>query len=208
MGPESSTRRAASATAAVREPRPSLCRMFAMWRCTVCGLTTSCAGISRSSRPCATTGGDPPVRRQRLSCELYRARKAGPSAHTEQRDPPQQARPRWPLRRVETTVSVQVVSHGAQVAALEELTDRWRTQGAPSRGACDRPGFAPGMSRAQLSARWDSCLNFSGRELLCSSRDFGVCRGCRLDEPSPAATYYHVPRRVWIAHRLGWPEWK
>ena len=33
--PQSKPKRAASATAAVREPRPSLWRMFATWRCTV-----------------------------------------------------------------------------------------------------------------------------------------------------------------------------
>ena len=33
--PQSKPRRAASATAAVREPRPSLWRMLATWRCTV-----------------------------------------------------------------------------------------------------------------------------------------------------------------------------
>ena len=47
--------RAASATAAVREPRPSLRRMFATWRCTVWCLTTSCSAISRSLNPLATS---------------------------------------------------------------------------------------------------------------------------------------------------------
>ena len=51
---QSSPRRAASATAAVREVRPSLRRMFATWRCTVCGLSTSCSAISRSLNPRAT----------------------------------------------------------------------------------------------------------------------------------------------------------
>ena len=49
-----SPRRAASATAAVRELRPSLRRMFATWRCTVCGLSASSSAISRSLRPRAT----------------------------------------------------------------------------------------------------------------------------------------------------------
>ena len=46
--------RAASATAAVRELRPSLWRMFATWRCTVWGLKTSCSAISWSLNPFAT----------------------------------------------------------------------------------------------------------------------------------------------------------
>src|SRR5258705_10093166 len=49
-----SPRRAASTTVAVREVRPSLRRMFATWRGTVCGLSTSCPAISRSLRPRAT----------------------------------------------------------------------------------------------------------------------------------------------------------
>jgi hypothetical protein len=49
--PQSRPSRAASATAAVREPRPSLLWIFATWRCTVCGLTTSCSAISRSLSP-------------------------------------------------------------------------------------------------------------------------------------------------------------
>ena len=41
----------ASATAAVRVVRPSLWRMFATWRCTVCWLKTSCSAISWSLNP-------------------------------------------------------------------------------------------------------------------------------------------------------------
>ena len=52
--PQSRPSRAASATAAVRVVRPSLRRMFATWRCTVCGLKTNCWAISWSLKPLAT----------------------------------------------------------------------------------------------------------------------------------------------------------
>ena len=48
---QSRPRRAASATAAVRVLRPSLWRMFATWRCTVCWLKTNCSAISWSLNP-------------------------------------------------------------------------------------------------------------------------------------------------------------
>ncbi len=47
-------RRVASAAAAARDGWPSFVRMFATWRCTVCGLTISRAAISPSLSPSAT----------------------------------------------------------------------------------------------------------------------------------------------------------
>ena len=77
--PQSRPRRAASATAAAREPRPSLWRMFATWRCTVCWLRTSCSAISWSLNPLATSASTSRSRPESSAAAGSPARRAGAS---------------------------------------------------------------------------------------------------------------------------------
>ena len=75
--------RAASATAAARVVRPSLWRMFATWRCTVCWLKTNCSAISWSLKPLATKANTSRSRRESNAAggsTTTRAGAAGASA--------------------------------------------------------------------------------------------------------------------------------
>ena len=77
-GAQTSPSRAARAAAAARVGSPSLRRMFATCRCTVCGLTTSSDAISRLLRPVATSAST--SRSRRVSSPSFAAGAGRPSS--------------------------------------------------------------------------------------------------------------------------------
>ncbi len=79
--------RAAAAAAAARVGSRSLARMFATWRCTVCGLSTRRSAICGSLRPCATSPSTSRSRCTELTqhAGVGRARRRGRALDPEKR---------------------------------------------------------------------------------------------------------------------------
>lgn len=166
------------------ERRPGLCRMFATWRLTVCGLTTSRAAISRSFSPCATNEITSRSRADNVTAGGSPRQPAGVAGGIERRT-------QRTCRRV-TGASQGLLHRSPEEEALsaQQLLD---AGGRRAQDPADARGF-PGACRVRGSRGWCAPRSPAKRRLrrptcACSACDLKrrhrrSSRGCRAPQTS------------------------